>query len=181
VLDCGHSAKNVYLSLSGGTWPHYTQPTSPSARPRALAVVRLPSPPRALVVVARPRRLPSSTQQRDWQRGPRETYLSSTSSAYTRKRGSLYRISKRTIGKGAVTITWCRDSDFLCRVPGGTRSWLWQVPSGTQQRLWRVLDKKYSVKKPLPMYSSLRLLCRASHSSKHSPSVLSTRQRSCVQ
>jgi hypothetical protein len=35
----------------------------------------------------------------------------------------------------------------------------------------RILDKKYSVKKPLPTYSSPRLLSRESHSAKTLPSV----------
>jgi hypothetical protein len=107
--------------LSARLWAldkeHILKPIRGPATPlhSTVAAVRLTSPPRALVVVARPRRLPPSNRQRDWQRGPQETSLSSTSSAYTRKRLSLYRISKRTIGKGSVTITWCRDSDFLCR------------------------------------------------------------------
>jgi hypothetical protein len=44
---------------------------------------------------------------------------------------------------------------FLCRVPTGTRQSLCQVP-----------DKKYSAKKPLPMYYSSSSLCRVLHSAK---------------
>jgi hypothetical protein len=35
-----------------------------------------------------------------------------------------------------------------------------RVPSGTRQSLCQASDKKYSTKKPLPVYSLLRLLCR---------------------
>jgi hypothetical protein len=36
----------------------------------------------------------------------------------------------------------------------------------------RVPDKKYSAKKPLPMYSSSNSLCQVLHSSKTSPNVI---------
>jgi hypothetical protein len=49
---------------------------------------------------------------------------------------------------------------FFCRVPGDA-----------QQRLYLVLDKKYSTKKPLSIYSSSSFLYRVSHSVKPSSSV----------
>jgi hypothetical protein len=49
--------------------------------------------------------------------------------------------SAKATSPGTVTTA------FLCRVPAGTR-----------QSLYRVSDKKYSAKKPLPMYCSLSSL-----------------------
>jgi hypothetical protein len=84
------------------------------------------------------------------------------------------RVSPNTLGKGnlfaechlvhsakvssplPVTVT----TTFLCR-----------VPSDTRQSICRVPNKKYSVKKLLPMYNSPSSLCRVSHSAKLSPSV----------
>jgi hypothetical protein len=55
-----------------------------------------------------------------------------------------------TLGKGTVSVTRRRDGRF-------------SLPS-TDWSLCRVPDKKYSTKKPLPMYCSPSSLYRVSHS-----------------
>jgi hypothetical protein len=53
-----------------------------------------------------------SSQHRDWRWGPLELSLSSAMIAGTRQNWPLCRVPKKTLGKGSVTVTWRRDSDF---------------------------------------------------------------------
>jgi hypothetical protein len=122
------------------------------------------------------------TRQRDWQMSPREPSLPSASPVETRQRGSLCWVS--------VTITWCCDDDFYLPSTRWHSATTMPLPSVRHHHLalWRRLlfakyqvtlgkafaecpTKNYTANKPLPMYSSPRLLCRESHSTKSSPSV----------
>jgi hypothetical protein len=101
-----------------------------------------------------------SSRHRDWRWGPLDPSLPRATIADTRQNWPLCRVPNRHSAKdpspslGAVMVT------FLCRVAKDTRQILCRVP-----------DKKYSAKKPLPMYSSPCVLCRVLHSAKPLPSV----------
>ena len=131
------------------------------------------------------------TRQRVWQRGPLEDSLPSASPTDTRQRSLLCRVPMRALGIGTGGgAHWTR----LCRGPleqtlgkislfvecqrrhsakdpslslGAVMvTFLCRVSNGTRQP-----DKKYSTKRPLPMYSSPSVLCRVLHSAKPLPSV----------
>jgi hypothetical protein len=94
-------------------------------------------------------------------KGPAGRSFTECWSADTRQRGNLFaechlKHSAKPPSPSPGSVT----DAFLCRVPTGTRQSLCQVP-----------DKKYSTKKPLPMYSSSSPLCRVPHSAKRLPSV----------
>jgi hypothetical protein len=113
-----------------------------------------PSLPRASLAGTRQRRSicrvsPNTLGKKNWQRGSWETSLPRAGIEDTRQRGSLCRVSRLHSAKSPSPLPGAVMTTFLCRVP----------------------DKKYSAKKPLPMYSSPRLLCRVSHSAKTSSSV----------
>jgi hypothetical protein len=90
-----------------------------------------------------------SSRHRDWRWGPLDPSLPRAMVAGTRQNFLFAECRGRhspkdpSLSLGAVTVT------FLCRVP----------------------DKKYSAKRPLPMYSSPSVLCRVLHSAKALPSV----------
>jgi hypothetical protein len=83
-------------------------------------------------------------RQRNWQRGPREASLPRAGREDIRQRESLCRVSWWHSTKSTSPLPSAVTATFHCRVP----------------------DKKYPTKKSLPMYSSLILLCRVSHSTK---------------
>jgi hypothetical protein len=101
-----------------------------------------------------------SSRHRDWRWGPPDPSLPRAVVAGTRQNFLFAECQGRHSAKdpspslGAVTVT------FLCRVSNSTRQILYRVP-----------DKKYSAKRPLPMYSSPSVLCRVLHSAKTLPSV----------
>jgi hypothetical protein len=88
------------------------------------------------------------------------------------KRETLCRVAHNMVSKGTI-FAECHlvhsakaSSPLLSAV---TVTFCCRVPCDTQQRLRRVPDKKYSTKKPLPMYNSPSSVL---HSTKTLPSVL---------
>jgi hypothetical protein len=107
------------------------------------------------------------------------------------KEKTLYRVSHNTLSKG-ILFAECHlvhSAKTPSPLPAVvTATFLCRVPCDTRQSLYRIPDKKYSVKKLLPMYSLSSTLCRVSHSAKPSPSVFQalpsasdTRQRAYFQ
>jgi hypothetical protein len=130
VLWSRHSAKGLAKGPTGGLFAE-CQSTRHSAKK--------PTLPNAY----------ESSRHRDWRWGPLEPSLPRAVIADTRQIGLFAECQRRHSAKdlspslGAVTVT------FLCRVSNSTRQILCRVP-----------DKKYSAKRPLPMYSLPSVLCR---------------------
>jgi hypothetical protein len=128
--------------------------------------------------------------------GHQYRFFAECSGPGTRQRGTLCRVPYKALGKepdmGTRRRILCRvlagrhstKSNFFAecplehsakrrlRHPGTvTAAFLCRVLSATRQSLYRVPEKKYSAKKPLPMYCSLSPLCRVRHSTKTLPSV----------
>ena len=116
------------------------------------------------------------TRQRYWQRGPLEGSLPSARPPDTRQRNLLCRVplglsaQGLAVGSTGPVFAECRrrhsakdPSPLLGAV---TVTFLCRVPNDTRQSLCRVPDKKYSAKKPLPMYCLPNTLCRVPHSAK---------------
>lgn len=83
--------------------------------------------------------------------------------AGTRQR-SLCRVSdQQALGKGSLFVEchWVHSTKSLSlSLVAVTTTCLCWAPDGTRQRFCQAPDKKYSTKKPLSMYNSLRLLCQ---------------------
>jgi hypothetical protein len=114
-------------------------------------------------------------------KGPTGAFLPSASAAGTRQRGSLCRVSRRTLGKA---MSPSRQRGSLCRVSRRTLGKAMSPSLGvvTTSFLYRVLDKKYSTKQAIgDVQLAETSLPRVTSSKEFTECFLeSTRQSNCV-